>query len=51
MRHEAPYVWDMHGCPGRGPANDLPSVLERYRAAGFDAVTVNVGDSPKRSSA
>jgi len=28
-----------------GPANDLPRVLDRYRAAGFDAVTVNVGDS------
>jgi len=38
-------VWDMHGCPPRGEGSDLGIVLERYRAAGFDAVTVNVGDS------
>ena len=40
-----PLVWDMHGCPQRIPGNDLPYALERYRAAGFDAVTVNVADS------
>ena len=38
-------IWDMHGCPPRGAGSDLCLVLERYRSAGFNAVTVNVGDS------
>jgi membrane dipeptidase len=38
-------IWDMHGCPSRTEGNDLTYALERYRAAGFDAVTVNVGDA------
>ena len=41
----APFVWDMHGCPSRTPGNDLTFALEKYRQAGFDAVTVNVADS------
>jgi len=35
----------MHGCPPRAEGADLSRVLERYRAAAFEAVTVNVGDS------
>jgi membrane dipeptidase len=42
---KTPPTWDLHGCPPRGAGADLPAALERYRAAGFDAVTVNVGDS------
>ncbi len=35
----------MHACPPRKIDSDLTEVLERYRAAGFDAVTINVADS------
>jgi len=45
VKATAPLVWDMHGCPSRTAGNDLTVPLERYRAAGFDAVTVNVGDA------
>ena len=40
----APPIWDMHGCPPRAEGADLSRVLERYRAAGFEAVTVNAND-------
>jgi membrane dipeptidase len=41
----APCIWDAHGCPPRGAGADLLATLKRYKDAGFDAVTVNVGDS------
>ena len=38
-------VWDNHAClPFSGTERWLPQ-LERYREAGADAVTINIGDS------
>ena len=43
--NEAGLVWDNHAClPLRDIDGFLPE-LARYRAAGVDAVTVNIGDS------
>ena len=42
---QAGIVWDNHGCvPLRNTADWLPGI-ERYRRAGVDAVTLNIGDS------
>lgn len=42
---EAGVVWDNHAClPFSGTERWLPQ-LERYREAGADAVTINIGDS------
>jgi membrane dipeptidase len=44
MKH-AGLVWDNHAClPLREVEEFLPQ-LARYRAAGADVVTVNIGDS------
>src|SRR5688500_19410290 len=43
--NEAGLVWDNHAClPLRDIEEFLPQ-LARYRAAGVDVVTVNIGDS------
>src|SRR5215510_14107948 len=43
--NDAGLVWDNHAClPLRDIDEYLPQ-LARYRAAGVDAVTVNIGDS------
>lgn len=42
---DAGVVWDNHGCiPLRETEGWLPGIA-RYRAAGVDAVTLNIGDS------
>ena len=35
-------VWDAHGCLPLAPGSDL-SGLARYRAAGVDLVSINIG--------
>ena len=43
--NDAGLVWDNHAClPLRDIDESLPQ-LSRYRAAGVDVVTVNIGDS------
>jgi membrane dipeptidase len=36
-------VWDNHACPSLGSTRDLVSNLERYRTAGVNVVSLNVG--------
>jgi membrane dipeptidase len=45
MMNGAGLVWDNHACLPLKDVDEYLPQLARYRAAGVDVVTVNIGDS------